>query len=86
MLVLLHVLIALSSLIYTGYVFFSPSRNKIYGAYGFIAATLISGSILVYVTHANLISACITGLFYLGVVAIGIAASHRKLSKHSSIE
>ena len=86
MLVVAHVIIALSSLIYTGYVFFSPSKTKIYGAYGFIAATLISGGLLVYVTHANLISACVTGLFYLGVVAIGIIATHRKLAKETNFD
>jgi hypothetical protein len=81
MLVATHVLIAVSSLIYTGYVFLSPSKSKIYGAYAFIAATLVSGTILTIATHAPLLSACLTGLFYLGVVSTGIIASHKKLAR-----
>ena len=86
MLVLLHVSIAIASLIYTGYVFLSPSKSKIYGAYGLIAATLISGLALVFVTHAPLLSACLTGLFYLGVVSTGIVAAHKKIAKESAID
>lgn len=86
MLVAAHVLIAIFSLVYTGYVFLSPSKTKIYGAYGFIAATLISGGILVYVSRAPLLSACLSGLFYLGVVSTGIIASHKKLAKQPTID
>ena len=81
MLVLLHVLVALSGLIYTGYAFLSPSKAKIYGSYGFIAATLISGGILTYASHSPLLSVCVTGLLYLGIIGAGILAAKRKLSK-----
>lgn len=84
MLVILHVLIAISSLIYTGYVFLMPSKAKIYGAYAFIAATLTSGTILAFVSHAPLLSVCLTGLFYLGVVTTGVVAAHKKLAKVST--
>jgi hypothetical protein len=84
MLVLLHVLIALSGLIYTGYVYLSPSKHKIYGASALIAATLISGTVLVFATHASLISACMTGLLYLGITSIGLAAAYKKLAQESA--
>ncbi|HEY5549642.1 MAG TPA: hypothetical protein VIK37_00310 [Candidatus Saccharimonadales bacterium] len=86
MLVLLHVSIAISSLIYTGYVFLSPSKARIYGVYGFIAATLISGGVLAFVAHASLLSVCVSGLLYLGIVSIGIVASHKKLAKESAAD
>ena len=86
MLVLLHVVIALSSLIYSGYVFLSPSKYKIYGVYGFIAATLFSGGLLAFVSHAPLLSVCVSGLLYLGVTSVGIIVSYRKLAKESLID
>ena len=81
MVALLHVIIAVSSLIYTGYVYISPSKAKFYGVYGFIAATLISGAVLTYTAHAPLLSVCTSGLLYLGVVTVGIIASRKKLAK-----
>lgn len=86
MLVLLHVLIAVSSLIYSGYVFLSPSKSKIYGTYAFIAATVASGTALTLVTHASLLSVCMTGLLYLGATSAGIIAAYKKLAKESPLD
>lgn len=79
MIILLHVLIALSSIAYTTYLYFRPSKHKFYAAYGLIAATLASGSYLVVSTHAPMISSCTGGLFYLAMVTSGIFAAHHKL-------
>ena len=83
MILVIHVAVVLASLIYTGFVYFSPSKVKIYGSYALISATLISGGVLTYTTHSPLLSVCLTGLFYLGVVGAGILAAHRKLAKQS---
>jgi hypothetical protein len=79
MILLFHVLIALSSLAFTTYLYFRPSKGKFYASYGLIAATLASGTWLVVSTHSPLLSSCITGLIYLGVVLSGVFAAHRKL-------
>jgi prepilin signal peptidase PulO-like enzyme (type II secretory pathway) len=81
MVVLLHVLIALSSIAYTTYLYFSPSRRKFYTSYGLIAATLISGAYLVISTHSPLLSSCATGLVYLSLVAFGLFTASSKLAK-----
>ena len=86
MLVLLHVSIAISSLIYSGYVFLSPSKAKIYGTYPFMAATIASGTALTIATHAPLLSVCATGLLYLGVTSVGIFAAYKKLAKEPSVD
>lgn len=80
MIVLIHVLIALTSIGFSTYLFFSPSRSKLRVSYGLITATLASGTYLVWSTHAPLLQACTTGLIYLGVVSIGVATAHYKLS------
>ncbi|HET7059702.1 MAG TPA: hypothetical protein VFH99_00050 [Candidatus Saccharimonadales bacterium] len=86
MIVLLHVLIALSSVAWTTHLYFSPTRRKFYAAYGFIGATLASGTYLVISTHSPLLSSCVTGLVYLGVVSSGVFAAHRKpLTKSNNL-
>lgn len=80
MIILLHVLIALTSIIYSGYAFFAPSKAKIRASYGLVAATLISGTYLVVSTHSPILSSCVTGLIYLGIVMSGILAAQHKLT------
>jgi hypothetical protein len=81
MFVLLHVVIALSSVAYTTYLFLAPSKLKFYVSYGLIGMTLASGTYLVITTHSPLLSSCEAGLAYLGVVLCGlIAARHRLVS------
>jgi hypothetical protein len=80
MAILIHVLIALSGLVYTTYVFLSPSDTKIKGTYAFIAATFASGVYLVVSMPAHMISSCETGLTYLGVMTFGILAARYRLA------
>ena len=86
MLLVMHVGIALASLVYAGYVYFSPTKARLYGAYGLVAATLASGRALVIAVHAPLLSVCMTGLLYLGVAGAGVFAAHRKLSKEQILD
>jgi hypothetical protein len=75
-----HVIVALSSIVLTTYAFVAPTKRKIYTSYAFVGLTLATGTDLVITTHTALLSACITGLFYLGVVSIGIIAAHYRLN------
>lgn len=81
MVLILHILIAVSSIGYTGFVFLRPSKQKLKISYLWIGATIITGSYLVVVTPSHLASACVTGLVYLGFVLSGILATHIKLSR-----
>jgi hypothetical protein len=80
MIVLLHVLIALSSIAYTTYLYFRPSKGKFYASYGLITATLVSGTYLVISTHSPLVSSCITGLVYLGIIMGGVVVAAHKFA------
>ncbi|MES2971778.1 MAG: hypothetical protein V4702_05650 [Patescibacteria group bacterium] len=80
MLVLVHVIIALSSVAYTTYLFLRPSKSKLQISYGLVVATLASGTYLVFVTRNNILQACITGLIYVGAVSVGIVLAQRKLT------
>ncbi len=80
MTLVLHILIALSSLAYTTYLFFTPSRAKLRLSYGLVAATLASGTYLVVSTHTAILQSCLTGLLYLGLDSLGILSARRKLA------
>ncbi len=81
MIILLHVLTALASMVYTSYLFIAPSKSKFKVAYSLVGLTLLSGTYLVVSRHSPLLQACTTGLVYLGAVSLGIVAAHRKLSQ-----
>ena len=80
MLLLFHVIIALSSVAYTTYLFFSPSKSKLRVSYGLIGLTLASGTYLVLSTHAPMLQSCEAGLFYISIVTVGVAVARRKLA------
>jgi hypothetical protein len=83
---LIHIIIALSSIGYTGLVFLKPSNNKFYIAYSFVAATLATGTYLVIASPAHMVSACITGIIYLAFVTAGLVSAHKKLASQEVIE
>jgi hypothetical protein len=78
---IIHVIIALTSILLATASLVAPSRNKLRINYGFIAATVVSGTAMVVVTQAPMLSSCMSGLSYLAVaVALSVAAEYR-LSK-----
>lgn len=85
MFLIFHIIIALSSIVFTGFVFLKPSKKKLYMSYGWVGATIATGSYLVIMTPSHLASACLTGLVYLGFVLSGIVAAHVKLAKEEVI-
>ncbi|MDR3642283.1 MAG: hypothetical protein P4L74_01475 [Candidatus Doudnabacteria bacterium] len=79
MILIFHILVALSSLGYTGYVFFSPSKGKLHIAYTLVVLTVISGTFLIVTKPAHMTQTCEEGLAYLAIVAYGIVAARHKL-------
>jgi len=79
MILLLHILIAISSLAYTTYLFFFPSKNGLSVAQYLVVATLVSGTYLVLLNPVTLAHVCLTGLGYLALVGAGMVLVHRRL-------
>lgn len=79
MIVLIHVIIALASIGYTTYLFFSPSKSKLKLSYVLVALTLVSGTYLVMSTQTNMVHACVTGLIYFAAVSFAIVLARNKL-------
>ena len=81
MIIFLHVLIAISSVLYTGFVFFSPSKKRLLISYVFVFLTIATGTYLVILKPGHLLQSCLMGLAYLGVVMIGIVSARYKLAQ-----
>jgi hypothetical protein len=81
MILLTHIIIALSSIAYTTYTFFFPSEVKLKVSYGFVAATVGSGTLLVISMPSHLVSACYSGLTYLSIMLVAIVGVHYRLAK-----
>jgi hypothetical protein len=86
MLLILHIIIAISSLVYTGYIFITPSPKKLHIAYAFVAGTVISGIGLLLQKPTAMAQVCITGLTYLAFVSLGIFAARHKLAAMAKIK
>ncbi len=80
MIVLIHVLIALGSVAYATFAFFSPSKSKLRVSYGLVVATFATGFYLVVSNPAHMLQACATGLVYLGAVSVAIVSARHKLA------
>jgi len=81
MILLLHILTALTSVGFTAYVYFSPSTAKLRVSYGLVAGTIGTGTILVVSTHAPMLQSCMTGLSFVSISLVGILLATRKLAK-----
>jgi hypothetical protein len=84
MLLVFHILAALSSLVCSAFAFFGPSIFRLRFSYLLSVFTLISGTYLVMSTHANMVSACISGLVYLGFVTSMLLLARAKIESNSS--
>ena len=82
MILLFHIIIALSSVAYSTYLFFVPSKKKLYASYGLVGLTLASGTYLVVSTGAHILQSCLTGLVYIGVVSTVIVGARYRLAKN----
>ena len=80
MALIVHIFLALGSIVYTAYTYFTPTLSRLRLSYASAALTLLSGFYLVLSTHSPILKSCVTGLTYLGIEMFGIVAVHRKLA------
>jgi hypothetical protein len=80
MIILLHVTIALLSIICTTYGYVRPTSKNLRASYALIALTIASGTYLVVSEPAAMLHTCMTGLAYLAIVSLGIFMTRRKLA------
>lgn len=76
--VLIHVIIACSSLLCTTVLMFKPSKKAFYTTYGLVGGTLISGSFLILDKQAHLVPTCESGLVFIGASLVAIIYAQKK--------
>ena len=76
MILLLHILIAISSIGIATFTYFKPTVKRLGMSYGFIVATVASGTALLIMNPSSLLHTCLSGLFYTTVVSIVTIATH----------
>jgi hypothetical protein len=81
MLLISHLIIALSSLVAATAAVIYPSYSKLKLSYLLTAATIATGTALVIVTHSPLLSSCLAGLTYTAVALSLIVAAQKRLAK-----
>lgn len=84
MILLAHIIIALSSLFVTAYAFISPTQTTLKASYALIGLTIATGTYIAVANPTHMVQACVSGLIYTGVVMVGIVAVRRKLALSQS--
>lgn len=85
MVIVLHVISALITLVTATWLYVKPSVAKFRGVYISLAATVLSGTALIFLNNVSLIRTCLVGLFYLGAVTYVIAVSKQKFARQTNI-
>ena len=80
MIIVLHVAIALLSIICTTIGYVRPTNTNLKTSYALIALTFASGFYLVWSEPAQMLHTCMSGITYLGIVSVGVLLTRRKLA------
>lgn len=82
---ILHIIIAISTVGASGFSLIKPTSNKIRLSYLLTIMTFITGGYLVVVKPSHLVSSCITGLIFLGVVGTLLFMANKRFAKSEEI-
>jgi hypothetical protein len=80
LIVLIHVTVAIASLITTTLSAIVPSSFKLKLSYCLISLTFASGTLLVVVMHQPVLKSCMAGLAYLAAALVGVVVGRRRLA------
>ena len=77
---ILHITVALASLISAGIALISPTAGKLKVSYALVAGTLLTGTLLVLLQPVNLPRVCISGLVYLALAGLTLTWAQRRFA------
>lgn len=84
MVILIHVIIALTSIIIATIGFFRLSLRVLAVSYGLIIATVSSGTLLLVISPSHILQSCLSGVVYLSVVSLITIATHVRLRRYAT--
>ena len=76
----MHIVIALSGIVQATLLLISPTNSKFRFMYILLAMAIASGTYLTWISRTHILSACVSGLLYIGVIAAAVLAARHKLS------
>ncbi|MBA2279561.1 hypothetical protein H0V99_03945 [Candidatus Saccharibacteria bacterium] len=79
MLILTHIILALSALALSVASNFRPDTSKLKTSYSLAIGTLASGFLLIIVNNASVLRTCLSGILFFGVVSLLNETARRKL-------
>lgn len=79
MMIMLHVIIALTSLVVSVMGLVAASRRLVACAYGLIVATVATGCALLILEPSQMLHVCISGLVYVALATSVISAAQRRV-------
>ncbi len=80
MILITHIIIAIASLVLSSFTFFKPSQAKLNGSYIMLSMTMITGTVLVYLTPGHILESCLVGLAFVGITLGLVVSANRKLA------
>lgn len=80
MILIIHIIFALASLIYSAFVAVAPTPRKLKFSYSFMSGTFASGVLLIFEREVNIAQVCISGLAYTAFVLASTLVAKRKLA------
>lgn len=84
MLLVIHILSASTSILFSTYGLFSPSQLKLKISYLFIGSTFVTGTLLIFEKNVSLAHVCMSGLTYLAIALTEAYITRRRL--HAATE
>jgi hypothetical protein len=81
MILLTHIAIAMTSILFATLLLFSPSDFKFKANYLLLGATLASGTYLVVERGTHLMESCLMGLVYIGAISFALTLAKRKFAR-----
>lgn len=80
MILIAHILIALTSLFITAAAFVRPSQTALKLSWSFVVLTISTGTLVAIASPAHMVQACVSGLIYTAVVVSATIIAKRKLT------
>jgi hypothetical protein len=81
MVLILHILVALGSLVTASVLMARPSVALLRATYGLTTVALLSGTYMIWHSGVQLLQTCVTGLLYVTVVTAAILLGRRRLAR-----
>jgi len=81
LLLISHIIIALSGIVLTTALLFSPTKKKFQGTYLLLAGTIGTGTVLVILNSSHMLQNCVMGIAYTAFVVGGVVVAKKRVAK-----